>query len=268
MEQALPKATPRPIRISIPARVEFEGERFTISEFTSNVSEGGVFLLTEHMVPPGTRGRLTFRISQWDPPFTVEAEVVRVVAPERDDQELQPGLGIRFIQLEEPDRRRIERLIEGVCSGSVIETIRRSILEVGRTLETELRHRPTDQKLMLAIGATGKEIEALIRDGQPAVMQRLLDNPRLQVGHVRRIVADPRMPVRVLLDVQRQQRWFRDDEIRTSFCRHPGAPFENVRTVLPTLSVAGLRQIVGGGTVAKRVRDLAREIVRRKGGQL
>ncbi len=265
MEQTIPKATPRPIRVSIPARVEFEGERFTISEFTANVSEGGIFLLTEHMVPPGTRGRLTFRISQWEQPFTVEAEVVRVVPPERDDQELQPGLGIRFMELDEPDRLRIERLIEGVCSGSVIETIRRSILEAGRTLEVELRQRPTDQKLMLAIGATGKEIEALIRDGQPAVMQRLLDNPRLQVVHVRKVIADPRMPVRVLLDIQRQQRWFRDEEIRTSFCRHPKAPFENVRTVMPTLSVGGLRKIMAGGTVIKRVRDLAKEIVRRKG---
>ena len=69
-------------------------------------------------------------------------------------------------------------------------------------------------------------------------------------------------------DIQRQQRWFRDDEIRTSFCRHPKAPFENVRTVMPTLSVAGLRKIMGGGTVVKRVRDLAKEILRRKGTQI
>ena len=47
-----------------------------VDEFTANLSVGGIFLPTEHALPERARGTLTFRISQWEQPFTVEAEVV------------------------------------------------------------------------------------------------------------------------------------------------------------------------------------------------
>jgi hypothetical protein len=74
-------AIPRPVRVVFPVQVRFEGEEFSIDEFTANLSVGGLFLPTERMIPPRTRGTLTFRISQWEKPFTVEAEVVRTAPP-------------------------------------------------------------------------------------------------------------------------------------------------------------------------------------------
>ena len=255
---------PRPVRVSVPVRVEFRGTRFAIREFTANLSQGGLFLLTEHMVPPGTHGRLTFRVTPWDPPFTLDAEVVRVVLPGGPETDRPAGLGIRFAGIPDADRVRLQRLVDGVRDGSVIESIRRSIRESSHGLDHELRHRTPDQKMILAIGAQGEEIDALIRDGNPSVMQRLLDNPRLRIQHVRVVMRDPRAPARVLLDIKRQQQWFRDEEVRWAYCRHPKAAFMDVQHVLSTLSVPRLQQIAADGLVRMNVRNKAREIVHRK----
>lgn len=263
-----PQATfrPRPVRVSVPVRVEFRGSRFAIREFVANLSEGGLFVMTEQMVPPGTRGTLTFRITPWDPPFTLDAEIVRIVLPDGPKAGRPPGLGIRFLDLDDADRKRLQRVVDGVRDGSVVESIRRSIRESPHGLDQELRLRTPDQKMILAIGARGEEIDALIRDGNPSVVQRLFDNPRLQVHHVRVVMRDARLPARVLLDIKRQPRWFRDEEVRWAYCRHPKAPFQDVQQVLSTLSVPRLRQIETDGLLRQDVRNKARDIARRKAG--
>jgi len=259
-----PTFVPRPVRVAVPVRVEFEGERFSIREFTANLSEGGIFLQTEHMVPPGARGRLTFRITPWDPPFTVTAEVVRIVLPDGPEPDGPAGLGIRFVDLADDDRRRLQRIVEGVRDGSVVESIRRSLRESPHGLVQELRQRTPDQKMMLAVCAQGEEIDALLRDGNPSVVQRLLENPRLQVHHVRALMRDARLPASLLLDVKREVRWFRDDEVRWSFCRHPKAPFHEVQVVLASLPVPRLQQIVADSLVRPNVRQKAGDVLRRK----
>jgi len=255
---------PRPVRVSVPVRVDFRSERFRIQEFTANLSEGGIFLLTEHTVPIGASGRLTFRISPWDPAFTVEAEVVRAVLPDGPPEDGPAGLGIRFRNLSDADRNSLQRIVEGVQDGSVVEAIRRSLRESPHGLEQELRRRSVDQKMMLAICAKLEEIDVLIRDGNPSVLQRLLENPRIGIQHVRAIVRDPRVPAPLLLHIKRQPAWFRDEEVRWSFCRHPKAPFLEARRVLESLSVPRLQQIAADGHVRMNVRGLARDILARK----
>lgn len=254
----------RPVRVSVPIRVDFEGERFTIREFTANLSEGGIFLRTDVVVLPGTRGRLTFRLTQWDRPFTVEAEVVRTVMPTEGDQAPEPGLGIKFLNVPDEDLRKLRRLVDGIQDGSVVESIRRAVRESPKDLLHELRTLPTDQKLMLSISANKEEIDALIKDGHSSVMLRLLENPRLNVVHVRAIARDPRMETRVMLEIRKRQRWMSDEEIRYWFCRNPRSPMHEVQPVLPTLSVPHLQQMARDTNVRPPVRVKAREALSRK----
>lgn len=261
-----PEYRPRPTRVTVPVRVEFAAERFAVRELTLNLSESGVFVPTEHMLPPGTTGALVFRTTPWDPPFTVRGEVVRIVLPDGPDEDGPPGLGIRFVELADDDRGRLQRLVDGVRDGSVVESIRRSLRESPLGLDQELRRRTPDQKMLLAVCARGEEIDALLRDGNPSVLQRLLENPRIQIQHVRALVRDPRMPTRLLLDVRRKARWFRDDEVRWSFCRHPKAPFHDVQHVLTSLAVPRLQQIVIDTHVRPNVRNKAKDVLKRKRG--
>jgi len=245
---------PRPVRVVFPVQVAFSGEAFKISEFTANLSVGGIFLLTEHKVDPGTRGTLTFRISQWDDTFTLDAEVVRV---DPGDGERPAGLGIQFLDLGPIDVRRLRRLVDGIRDGSVSQAIRRSIREEKRELLEELRRRPMDQKVIFALSAERLEIDALIRDGVPAVVIRLLHNPRLTVIQVKQVLRDTRMNTRVLIAVRREHKWMNDEENRFLFCVHPHAPLQEALNLLNQLSIERLKAIQANGALKQQLRAKA-----------
>jgi uncharacterized protein (TIGR02266 family) len=238
------KPEERPVRVRFPAEVEFAGERFKVKEFTANLSVGGIFLPTEYAIPPGTQGKLTFRISQWDNPFTLEAEVVHIFPPGNETYDQRPGVGIRFLNLTKTDRDRLERLVEGVIDGSVAEAIRRAIREEGTDMERELRKRPMDQKLILAFQARAHEIDAVIRDGNPVVILRLMDNPRVKIPHVRSIARNTRMTPTIMLAIRKNDEWMKDEETKYLFCKHPRSPIQEVQAFLPTLPRHRLQQLV------------------------
>jgi uncharacterized protein (TIGR02266 family) len=137
-------------RVSFPVLVSFSSDSLSVRDFTLNLSEGGIFLPTDKPCPLGTRGMLKFRTSQFEDPFSLEAEVVRLVPPGDESGEQVAGLGMRFVDLNEKHRALLLKLINGASSGSIVQTIRNSLKEHGRTLGAELRKRPTDQKMMLA----------------------------------------------------------------------------------------------------------------------
>ncbi len=80
---------PRPHRVAIPILVSFSSASFAARDFTLNLSEGGMFLHTENLCPVGTRATMTFRISSFDDPFTIEAEVVRTESVGDPDNPVQ-----------------------------------------------------------------------------------------------------------------------------------------------------------------------------------
>ncbi len=242
----------------------FSGIEFRIKEFTANLSAGGIFLPTEYMVPPGTVGTLTFRISQWEEPFTVQAEVVRAVRPGDEPDIEEPGLGIRFLELSEADKKKLERLVLGVCDGSVVEAIRRSIRENRRNISEELRGRPTDQKVMFAVGARSEEIDALIRDGNQSAVQRLLDNPRLSGPQVRTILKDHRTRAGFMLALKRQRRWMEEEETRVLYCLHPNTPLRDAVAQLQTLPVSQLQAVERNPNVRAQIQAAAANLM--KGG--
>ena len=138
MSDPKPQWIPRPVRLAFPLQASFAGHRFEIDEFTADLSEGGIFLPTERIITPLTRGTLTFRSSTWEQPFTVQAEVVwNSPTP----TETHPaGIGLQFVDLAERDKLRLRRLVDGIQDGSVVEALRRRI-RAGQSLHQELRGR-------------------------------------------------------------------------------------------------------------------------------
>ena len=258
---------PRPIRVAFPIRMEFHAETILIREFTDNLSTGGIYLLTDDMLPVGTRGRLTFRLTPWDDPFTLTAEVVRAVEPGEEREDEQPGLGIRFIGLTDVDRRKLERLVGGIQDGSVIQAIRRSIREEGKNLETELRKRPTSHKVILALGANAEEVAALIREGNPAAVERLFENPRLAMDHVRRIVRDRRTTTNVMMQLRRKhKRWLADRQVHVLFCGHPNTPIADAQAEMKRLPLDELKRLSRDPALRPQLRMKADQLVKFKGG--
>jgi hypothetical protein len=172
MSENTPGESRKFVRVAFPAEVEFAGEKLRFKEFSANLSEGDLFLPTELSVEPGTRGRLTFRISQWEDPFSVDAEVVYRQPPPTAEGQSPAGLGMRFID--------------------------------------------------------------------PGAVERLLENPRLTIPHVRQVLRDTRMSTRLMLSLRRQQKWFGDEEVRYSYCKRLAAPLPEVQSLLPKLTIKQL----------------------------
>ncbi|MFQ5701476.1 MAG: PilZ domain-containing protein [Acidobacteriota bacterium] len=256
-----PGLIPRPTRVIFPVKVSFSSQKFDIHEFTANLSIGGIFLCTDEVIPPGTRGTLTFRISRWEEPFTVAAEVARVVEPGEDTRE-PAGLGIKFIELTARDAGRLKRLVEGIRDGSIAEAIRRTVREEGINLLQELRRRPADQKVTFAFCAKGEEIDVLVRDGNMAVLMRLLDNPRLTTINIKKMLRDPRVPTKVLDAINQAKRWLVDDEARFLFCSHPNAPLATATLLLTRLRREHLMALERNANLRTPIRMKAREALR------
>lgn len=75
-----------------------------------NLSLGGIFLKTLLPLDPGTLLRCAFHLPDGNPPLIALARVAwtRPASPIRD----QPGgMGVRFLDLKEADRRRLDRMV-------------------------------------------------------------------------------------------------------------------------------------------------------------
>jgi uncharacterized protein (TIGR02266 family) len=259
----------RPVRVDVPALVSFAAESYTVREFALNLSEGGIFLPTDRICEPGTRGTIKFRVTQFESPFTLQAEVVRVVRPGEAPTGQEAGLGIRFLDVDEKNRERLRRLVERVRDGSIVETIRRSIREGDHTILEELRRRPIDQKMMLAVSAQGEEITALIQDGNASVAMRLLENPRLTASHVTRLLGSKALPPRVLDAVRdHRRRWMANEDVRWAFCCHPKASLAAVLDLLPGLPTPRLRRLAEDKLVRREIHDRARSLAARRAAGL
>jgi uncharacterized protein (TIGR02266 family) len=253
---------PRPVRVAFPVHVSFDGANFHVDEFTANLSVGGIFLPAAVHIPVRTRGSLTFRLSQWEEPFTVEAEVAWSTPPDQVQENHPAGVGLMFLDLSDDHRHRLGRLVNGIQDGSVTEAIRRSITRPGVNLLKELRKRPTDQKVMFALAARNTEIDALIQDSNPAAVLRLLSNPRTALRHVHKILKDPRTQVNILLEILKEQKWMRDGQARMLFCMHPLAPLNKVRELLPLIPLSGLKRLAANRGLRKPLLDQADRLLK------
>jgi type IV pilus assembly protein PilZ len=78
------------------------GDTFLFAYLT-NISEMGIFIRTEDPLPKGTRLRLRFHVDEADP-LVLEGEVAWINPLRKTGENINPGMGVRFIQLT-PDRR-------------------------------------------------------------------------------------------------------------------------------------------------------------------
>lgn len=251
---------PRPRRVAIPILVSFSSDAYACREFTLNLSEGGIFLPTEKMCEKGTRGTLRFRTSQFHDPFDLEAFVVRVVRPGEEPEGQVAGLGMQFLDLDDRSRELLRNLVEGMSTGSIVQAIRQTMLESGRTLDMELRQRPTDQKMILAAQARRDEIDPLLRDGNPSVLIRLLDCPRLAISHVLTMLRNPTLPTRVVSAIKRARKWCSNTEVKYLICIHPNAVLGDAMEQLRSLPADRLQRVMREGRVRAVIKSKAREL--------
>ncbi len=91
--------------------VEYTSVDEFLTDWTANISVGGMFLRTDEPRPRGSTFRLRFRIPDRPTPVEAHGEVAWVVPP-GGRQPPEAGMGIRFTNVSDADVQDIARLIQ------------------------------------------------------------------------------------------------------------------------------------------------------------
>jgi len=99
-------------RIPVPGDAEILVETFGqfLTQHAQNLSEGGMFLRSSAPAPPGARINFAIRLADGSTLVRGVGEVMWTREP-GDDPSKPPGMGIRFIELEDDARELIRRLV-------------------------------------------------------------------------------------------------------------------------------------------------------------
>ena len=98
-------------RIEAELEVTLNGPHNFFTGFTQNISEGGVFIATHQVFPIGTEFELTLKIGDKVIHPTAKVVWVREPSPFLPD-DIDPGMGLQFVNLTEEEKRIIEEFIK------------------------------------------------------------------------------------------------------------------------------------------------------------
>lgn len=98
-----------PLRTEV--RLEFADMRELVSEYSANLSLGGMFINRAAPLPVGTPIRFELRVGDAQQVIAGEA-VVAWVRPADESPAEQAGMGVRFTQLDDASRTLIFRIVD------------------------------------------------------------------------------------------------------------------------------------------------------------
>lgn len=99
-------------RLPIEIEVNLTSDHNFYTAFTQNVSEGGLFVATNEILPIGTVLEFSFTLAPDPSPIAVRGRV-RWTREETDfTSDVPPGMGIEFIDLAPDVQRRINEFIQ------------------------------------------------------------------------------------------------------------------------------------------------------------
>lgn len=99
-----------PRRLPLEVQIEYESTEDFLTDYTANLSLGGMFIRTDNPLELDTRFRLSFRLPEGDRNIETVAVVRWRVAPGTNGP-MTPGMGVRFETLSPADRRAVEKLL-------------------------------------------------------------------------------------------------------------------------------------------------------------
>jgi hypothetical protein len=127
--------------------------------------------------------------------------------------------------------------------------------------ETRLHPRPEDERAHLAAVAADPELSALCFDPVPAVIHRVLENPRTGLAHARLIAAHHRNPVG-LEALAARSAFLADREVQRLLLRNIQCPETVVRRLLGPRPLPQIHDTCQSHDLPERHRHTARGILR------
>ncbi len=98
-------------RVGLRTEVHLESASNLYAGLTNNISEGGLFVASDQLLPRGSVLDLEFSLPDGGPPVRTTG-VVRWLREDLDSIEEPPGMGVQFVELSEATRTRLERWVK------------------------------------------------------------------------------------------------------------------------------------------------------------
>lgn len=98
-------------RFPLELEVTFESEHNFFTGFAENISEGGLFIATHQLKDVGALFRVTFTLEGSKQTIDVLCEV-RWVRPYHERLDVPPGMGVRFVELDESTAKAMTAFIK------------------------------------------------------------------------------------------------------------------------------------------------------------
>ena len=114
-------------RVPVEIRVEYERFNRFVSEYTRDISRGGMFIRSESPLDVGTDVYVTLSFPHHKDDITLMAHVVRIVSPQ---ESAEPGMGVRFAFADSDESRALHRLVDGLIVRHLGEALFRQLTGV------------------------------------------------------------------------------------------------------------------------------------------
>lgn len=128
------------VRVKARLKVRFKNARAFISEYTHNISKGGLFIKTHKPCELRDLVEVVLLLPGSGKEISSLGEVAHVILPSEASDENPAGMGLQLKELEEADRQTIEQFIE--------EEIQNS----GESLEGRRRHTRYETRIRVRFG--------------------------------------------------------------------------------------------------------------------
>ena len=118
-------------RAPIELKVEYKKMNTFFADYTKNISKGGTFIKTEKPLPIGTEFVFRLVVPAQDAPFELRGRVVWVnLIPDKTDPEKSdPGMGIRFLYVDDKQRNGFESQVEQLMTDQLGELLVRKLVK-------------------------------------------------------------------------------------------------------------------------------------------
>ena len=103
-------------RAPVSIRVEYHRLNAFFSEYTRDISKGGIFIKTDEPIPVGTECQFSLSFPNHNDPITLQGVVRRVVedADEQSDVKVDNGMGIAFKFSDAHEKAALAQLVEEI----------------------------------------------------------------------------------------------------------------------------------------------------------
>jgi hypothetical protein len=128
-----------------------------------------------------------------------------------------------------------------------------------RCIVQRLPVQPLGTKLTLARRGTAPVVEALLREGEPVVVEACLNNPHLKEGAVHQFIASYQSTAETISMVARSSRWKGRPNIRLVILKNPRTPAIWFTLFLPGLSSRVLRELLSVQRLTMAQKELVRQ---------